>query len=199
MYDEIRFGREFFEMLVAVDAKIADAVAASGCGACGGPLHRGDYLRKPRGALLAAAGEEFVVRFSLCCGRDGCRQRATPPSLRFRGRRVYVGAAVVAASVVAIALRGVAAARARTGVPARTLGRWQVWWRGSFTATAVFVALASRLVPAIERAAIPASILERLDGDAVGRVRGLLEQLAPLTTASVSDGSRFVREAISPP
>jgi len=198
MYDEIRFGREFFEMLVAVDAKIAGAVAASGCGACGGPLHRGDYLRKPRGALLAAAGEAFVVRFSLCCGRDGCRQRATPPSLRFLGRRVYVGTAVVVASIVALALRGVAAARARTGVPARTLGRWLGWWRGSFTATAVFVALASRLVPAIDRATIPASILERLDGDALARVHRLLEQLAPLTTASVLDGSRFVREAISP-
>jgi hypothetical protein len=198
MFGEIEFGREFFELLQAVDAKIAAAVAASGCDACGGPLHRGDYLRKPRGALLAASGEEFVVRFSLCCGRDGCRQRATPPSLRFLGRRVYVGAVVVAASVVALALRGAtAAARARTGVPARTLGRWLAWWRGPFTATAVFVAIASRLVPAVARAEIPASILDRLHGDAFARVHRLLEQLAPLTTASVPDGSRFVRAAIS--
>ncbi|HEY4238044.1 MAG TPA: hypothetical protein VGM45_12015 [Gaiellaceae bacterium] len=198
MYDEVRFGREFFDMLVAVDARIAGEVAASGCCACGGRLHRGDYVRKPRGALLAAAGEEFVVRFSLCCEREGCRRRATPPSLRFLGRRVYVGAAVVVASVVALALRRLSAARRQTGVPARTLGRWLGWWRGSFTATAAFVAIASRLVPAIDQSTIPASILERLDGDALARVRRLLEQIAPLTTASVPDGSRFVREAISP-
>lgn len=198
MFDEIEFEREFFERLQAADAAITASVAASGCGACGGRLHRGDYRRKPRGALLAAAGEEFVVRFSLCCGREGCRQRATPPSLRFLGRRVYVGAAVIAASVVALAIRSAAAVRARTGVPTRTLRRWLAWWRGSFTATAVFIAIASRLVPAVDRAEIPASILERLDGATLARVRRLLEQVAPLTTTSVPDGARFVRGAISP-
>src|SRR5262245_34120147 len=100
MFDEIEFGREFFERLQAADAQIAANVAGAGCEACGGRLHRGDYRRKPRGAVLAAAGEEFVVRFSFCCARDGCRQRATPPSLRFLGRRVYLGAAVVGASIV---------------------------------------------------------------------------------------------------
>ena len=73
-------------------------VAAGRCLVCGGPLHRSDYARKPRGALMAAAGEEFVTRFSLCCGRDGCRKRATPPSLRFLGRRAYLGAVVIMAT-----------------------------------------------------------------------------------------------------
>src|SRR5271157_4368665 len=69
-----------------------------------GPLHRSDYDRKPRGALIAPAGEAFVRRFSLCCGREGCRKRATPPSLRFLGRRVYLGAVVLVASMLAQAL-----------------------------------------------------------------------------------------------
>ena len=41
------------------------------------------------------AAEAFSRRFSLCCGRDGCRHRATPPSVRFLGGRVYVGAVVI--------------------------------------------------------------------------------------------------------
>ena len=196
MFHELRLGREFFEQLVFVDAQIAAAVAAGGCQACGGPLHRGDYNRKPRGALFAAAGEAFVVRFSLCCGRDGCRQRATPPSVRFLGRRVYMGATMIAASVVALALRRARAARAATGVPARTLGRWLAWWRGPFTSTAVFVAIAARLV-AVDTGDLPRSILTRMSGHDVARVRCLLEHLAPLTTSSVSDGSRFLRALIS--
>ena len=50
---------------------------------------------------IAPAGEEFVRRFSLCCGREGCRKRATPPSLRFLGRRVYLCAVVLVASMFA--------------------------------------------------------------------------------------------------
>jgi hypothetical protein len=198
MFDQIEFGREFFEQLAVADAQIAAAVAAGGCEACGGRLHRGDYERKPRGALLAAAGEAFVVRFSLCCDREGCRQRATPPSLRFLGRRVYLGAAVIAGSVVALALRRASAARVATGVPGRTLCRWLSWWQGPFTLTGVFVAMAARLVPAVDVGDLPRAILERIEGDRLARVRRLLEQLAPLTTASVSDGSRFVRAAVSP-
>ncbi len=60
-------------------------MAAKGCPGCEGPLHRGDYERKPRGALVAAASEAFRVRHSLCCG--WCRRRALPPSVRFLGRR----------------------------------------------------------------------------------------------------------------
>jgi hypothetical protein len=198
MFDEIRFGRELFERLEAADAQITAVVAAAGCESCGGRLHRGDYERKPRGGLFAASGEAFVVRFSLCCDREGCRQRATPPSLRFLGRRVYVGATVIAASVIALALRRASLARSATGIPARTLGRWLSWWRGPFTASAVFVAIASRLVLRVDTTTLPRSILDRLDGDAVARVRCLLEQLAPLTTRSVRDGSRFVRAAVSP-
>ena len=101
MVDEVDLGREFFMLLEQHDEGVARRVAAGGCPKCDGPLHRGDYDRKPRGALIAPAGEKFVRRFSLCCGREGCRKRATPPSLRFLGRRVYLGAVVLVASMLA--------------------------------------------------------------------------------------------------
>ena len=193
MFDEVELGSEFFEGLTAIDAAITARVARAGCGFCGGPLHRGDYPRKPRGGRIAGAVDDFDRRYSLCCGREGCRRRSTPPSVRFLGRRVYVGAVVIIASVVALAAATASAARRATGIASRTLRRWLRWWRGPFVATPVFVAIAARLVPAVDRLRLPASILERLLGDEGVRVHGMLGWLAPLTTASVDDGARFVR------
>jgi len=113
MFDPIEFGREFFEKLTVVDATIAARVAASACSRCGGPLHVGNYLRKPRGGLLAAAGEDFALRFSLCCGREGCRRRTTPPSVRFLGRHPFRQAALHARD------RGMQARRSEADVKAR--------------------------------------------------------------------------------
>ncbi len=137
MFDRIELGIEFFEGL-----------------SCGGRGDRGagggrevPRLRRAassgrlppqtarRGSWLPDA-DGFTRRFSLCCGRDGCRHRATPPSVRFLGRRVYIGAVVIVASVAALAA---ASAQRVTGVPARTLRRWIRWWRGPFTTSAPFV------------------------------------------------------------
>lgn len=193
MFDQIEFGSEFFEALTAIDAAITARVGSEGCRFCGGPLHRGDYARKPRGGLVAAAAEAFARRFSLCCGREGCRRRATPPSVRFLGRRVYVGAVVVVASVVALAQKAAREIRRTTGIPARTTRRWLHWWRGPFVATAVFMEICGRLVPAVERTLLPTSVLERMNALPPVRVQKLLAWLAPLTTTSTLDGSRFVR------
>src|SRR5271170_1170305 len=157
MFDPFELRGEFFEGLVAIDEAIVERAAEEPCRDCGGPLHRGDYPRKPRGGQLAVAAESFGRRFSLCCGREGCRCRATPPSVRFLGRRVYVGALVIVASVVALAQTIASAARRATGVPARTTRRWLRWWRGPFVTTPVFVEICGRLVPAVERRSVPAS------------------------------------------
>ena len=196
MIDPIELGSDFFERLTEIDRAIVERAAEEPCGDCGGPLYRGDYARKPRGGLLAAAAEALGRRFSLCCGRDGCRHRATPPSVRFLGRRVYVGAVVVLASAVALAAATVGGAVGTTGVPARTMRRWRGWWQGRFTRSAPFVDLSGRLVPAPDRRQLPASLLERLGDDERAAITKLLAWLAPLTTASCPDGSRFLRGAM---
>jgi hypothetical protein len=192
MVEQVGLGREFFASLEGIDEKIMVLVAAGRCPVCGGPLHRSDYERKPRGALLAAAGEEFVMRFSLCCGREGCRKRATPPSLRFLGRRVYLGAVVLVASMFARMCAGAAEIRQVTGVPVRTTRRWLGWWCGPFVSTGVFIAVCAQLIGvAIEE--LPASIVLRLAGSPTEQVRAMLTLLAPLTTGTVSDWARFPR------
>jgi hypothetical protein len=80
MLPDLRLHLECFERLMAWDEELARQVAAARCPHCGGPLHQANYWRKPRGALLAEAGEAFRLRHSLCCGREGCRKRSLPPS-----------------------------------------------------------------------------------------------------------------------
>jgi hypothetical protein len=192
MFTQFDFGCEFFALLEQFDEASTRQVAAKGCPVCRGPLHRGDYDRKPRGGVIASAGEEFLRRFSLCCGREGCRKRAMPPSLRFLGRRVYLGVVVIVASMVAQAKA--AASKRLTGVPRRTTQRWIAWWQGPFLRTDVFLALRALLIGvAIEE--LPASIVLRFAGSATQQVRAMLEWLAPLTTSAVPERSRFVRDA----
>jgi hypothetical protein len=193
MFNRIELGIEFFEGLTAIDAAIVERAAAEKCRDCGGPLHRGDYPRKPRGGVVAEAAEACPRRFSLCCGRDGCRHRATPPSVRFLGRRAYVGAVVIVASAVALAAASARAAKRATGIAPRTARRWLRWWRGPFTMSAPFVELTARLLPSFSRSALPTSVLERLGGEPAVRITRLLVWLAPITTASTPDGSRLLR------
>jgi hypothetical protein len=194
MFDQIKLGREFFARLEEDDERVLREVAACGCPVCQGRLHRADYPRKPRGALIAPEGEVYVSRFSLCCAREGCRKRATPPSVRFLGRRVYLGAVVIVASMFARTLTGRTALRRVTGVPVRTTRRWLGWWRGAFVLTEVFASVRARLV-GVAVDALPASIVQRLVGSPAEKVRAMLALLAPLTTSSVPDGSRFLRGA----
>ena len=188
MFDQVELDREFFTALERADAEIAAAVGGDGCSRCGGRLHRGDYPRKPRGALCAAAGEALVVRFSFCCGRDGCRRRTTPPSLRFLRRRVYLEAVVLVASVIA-AIRGAGRGTGREiGVPPRTLTRWLAWWRGSFLETIEFVTLAASLALATTaaHASMPASLwLAPPSSSASETVGWLARRIATLTTTAV--------------
>lgn len=211
MLHDLRLGEEFFAMLWAADAEIAVRVAAAGCPHCGGPLYQANYERKPRGAGIAVAGEAFTLRHSLCCGRDGCRRRATPPSLRFLGRRVYLEAVVLLASVMAQFVAALRDVRALTRVPGRTLRRWGAWWRSAFPQSSTWFELRARFrPPPPDEAALPASLLVRLGADldqgelplSLGDVCQLAARLlAPATTLSVPDGSRFVRDigaAVSP-
>jgi hypothetical protein len=195
---------EFFSRLEILDQRIASAVAAERCQHCSGPLHRTDYERKPRGGLLGVAGESSTRRYSLCCGWVGCRKRALPPSLRFLGRRVYLEVVVVLACVWAQVVANTRAAVEGTGVPARTLKRWGTWWREIFPSTRTRLEMDARFVPPPpDVTLLPRSLVERVERDLAQSgltAEALMEAvmlrtalwLAPVTTNSVVEGSRFV-------
>jgi len=168
--------------LLACDADLADAARAERCGLCGGALHSACYPRKPRGRPCRL-GPEHDRRFSFCCAVDGCRSRATPPSLRFLGRKVYLAAIVV---LVAIMRHGVTTSRMErlsqaVGVDRRTVERWRAWWRKGFTATPFWQVARATFMPPIDHERLPASLLERFTGDAADRLVALLRFIGPVT------------------
>lgn len=118
--------------LTQVDAAEAETCRKAGCPRCGGVLHSARYPRKPYGLAVALRGD--VWRFSFCCA--ACRGRETPPSVRFFGRRFYVGALFLLVSALALGggVRLQTIAR-RLGVPVRTLKRWRRWWQETFPTT----------------------------------------------------------------
>ena len=118
-----------WDFLKQVDAAEAEAFREAGCPRCGGVLHSASYPRKPYG--LAPDLRDDVRRFSLCCSM--CRRRVKPPSVRFFGRRFYVGALFVLVSALSLAggVRLQTIAR-RWRVPSPTLRRWRRWWQERF-------------------------------------------------------------------
>ncbi|MGH9319443.1 MAG: hypothetical protein ACRD3V_06090 [Vicinamibacteria bacterium] len=108
----------------------------------------------------------------------------TPPSLRFLGRRVYLGAVVV---VVTAMVQGVTEKRSRRlwqiyGVSRRTLNRWRKWWCEQFVGTQLWTILRGRFVPEVNQRVLPWSLLERIEGqEAAERLLGMLRLLLPLT------------------
>ena len=216
MYHGFVADRKFCALLLTIDEAIAARVKALGCPWCSGRLDRADCPRKPRGGSIAAAGEEFDTRISLCCSREGCRKRVTPPSVRFLGRRVYLGVTVVVASAMAVADRTAAAIRAATGIAPRTVRRWLAWWRTTFVASPFYADASARFVPPVKKEALPASLVARFrqsrfsDSEAAptasvptgirGKVLATLSWLAPCTTESFAvpcrprgaNGARFL-------
>ena len=112
-------------LLEEVDRDLAAAIRVQGCVHCGvGKLHSAVIRRKPRGL---PEGASWDTRFSFCCDQEGCRRRATPPSVRFLGRKVYAGFVIV---LLAAMRHGLSSARVRTlrevtGASRRTLERWR--------------------------------------------------------------------------
>ena len=186
-------GVNFLAALSELDHQVAAQVQRAGCPHCGGRLDRADYGRKPRGGGLVREAEAWTKRLSLCCAREGCRRRSTPPSVRFLGRKVYVEVVVLLACIRAASLERRAVASA-TGVPTRTVRRWLSWWRTVFVASAFWKDARARLVPPVDEVRLPESLLERFPvGSAVLDVARFI---GSITTRTVSDGSRFLRSVM---
>ena len=170
---------KFFRLLQRIDQELAAQARAGGCLFCDGVLHCADYPRKPR-ACLVEVRDDFDRRFSFCCNR--CRKRCTAMSVRFLGRRVYLGLAVV---LVSARHAGQTPAAARTAealaIPIRTLERWRQWWQAQFPVTPLWQAQCARFMPPVATHRLPGELLERFTGAAHEALLRLLLFLTPLT------------------
>lgn len=181
----------FHALLLELDRQAEQRVRAAGCERCQGPLYVAHYPRKVRGVSEEAAeAGRYGQRLSLCCGREGCRKRSTPPSVRFDGRRIYAAIAVLLLSIGASERSELEdAAELVETEPAPswpTRSRWRSWWRSGLLQTAWFVALRGHFSGPVDAERSPASLLSMFGGGVVDQCRGLLCALSPLTTRSVS-------------
>ena len=192
MYAELLGDARVYDLLLRIDEDLAAQARAAGC-RCGGPLHSACYPRKPRGAPLAL-GEGYEWRQSFCCALEGCRRRTTPPSVRFLGRKVYLGAVVVLVSALR---QGPSPTRVRVlhelfGVGERTLRRWRRWWQKIFVGGSFWRAVRGRFMPAIAAEELPRAMAERFGARVAEGVCRLLSFLWPISTAScVLSGGGF--------
>lgn len=166
--------------LLGIDRDLAEAARAQGCVFCGGALHSADYSRKPRG------GPEWLPpgydrRLSLCCAK--CRRRTTPESVRFLGRRVFLGAVFVLVCAMrhGLSARRVTELRRQVGVSRRTLERWRRWWLSTFMTTSVWKAARGSFLPPVQAVDLPTSLLERLAGTLQEQLVAMLRLLQPLS------------------
>lgn len=186
----------FYLLLTYIDQDIAAEVRAGGC-SCGGVLHSACYPRKPRGVPRSLLGDDYTSRLSFCCAEDGCRRRCTPPSVRFLGRKAYLGTIVILLSALE---HGLSPRRRQRlidtlDISLQTLARWKRWWRKTVPATRVWQALRGQFMPPLD-GPLPDVLLGRLIGaDLPQRLCRVLVLLMPLTTTSCS---RYPRGIIDP-
>jgi hypothetical protein len=179
MYHDLPREASFWRFLFSVDQDLAEDARQKAC-PCGGRLHCANYPRKPRG-YSDSLPDEYRYRLSFCCDRDGCRKRVTPPSVRFLGRRVYLGAVVilVAAMRQGPSPRRVCELTRLFGADRRTIARWQVFWQEHLPETPFWKLARARLVPVVELSALPRSLMEAFfrHGDHNGEVHKAWEKL----------------------
>jgi hypothetical protein len=182
MYHVLLRDASFWDFLFRVDKELAAQARQQGC-SCGGRLHCANYPRNPRGGCEKLP-ESYGCRLSFCCDRDGCRKRTTPPSARFLGRKVFLGAVVV---LVAAMRQGPSPRRVRElsqlfDVDRRTIARWRDFWREHFPQTAFWKGKRGRFIR-LAIADLPRALLEAFIHRADSREdwRQLLEFLSPIT------------------
>ena len=127
--------------------------------------------------------EDYSKRLSFTCGR--CDKRATPESVRFFGRRVYV-------AVVLMLVSPPGASPGQTlcdllAIPERTVSRWRSWWSRDFVCTAFWQSMRERFAVPVVLERLPHSLLERFAGEmSADRMLQLLRFIAPLSTRAMA-------------
>lgn len=182
MYQSLIRDSRFFDLLLKLDEDHALETRRAGC-PCGGALHSARYERKPRGGP-AELGPRSTVRFSFCCATEGCRRRATPPSLRFLGRKVFFGVLVL---LVPVMRDGPTPERVNRvcetfAVSVRTVRRWCRFWRETFVTSRVWQAARGRFAGPVPEGALPGSLLGALseNSDPESRVVAALRLVSPI-------------------
>jgi hypothetical protein len=133
-----------------------------------------------------ALPDGYEKRLSYSCAVDGCRKRHTPPSTRFLGRRIYLGAVIVLATAMQQGPTRWRTNQLRSllDVSVQTLARWRVWWAEAFAESDFWRAARAAFSPPVAASAAPSSMLERFAGEPHEQLAALLRFVSPLSTTA---------------
>ena len=172
----------FHRVLLRFDEDLAREVRQRRCPDCGGALHAAPYPRKPRGTAVPLS-PEYCVRLSFGCAVEGCRHRATPPSLRFLGPKVYWATVVVLISAMRCGTTPtrVQLLKELVGVSRQTVLRWTVWWQQVLPQSPFWRVACGTFRSCMGLGELPQSLLDQFAGNVDEKLLALLRFLAPLT------------------
>ena len=147
--------------LLQIDRHLALEIRVKGCPHCGSVLHSANYPRVPKG-LSGLFNISHVVRFSFCCSSDECRRRITPPSVRFLGRKQYLGVLVL----LLCARRHLSqqpiseALRAHLRPHGKTVYRWLAWWQNIVPGTQFWTQAKGLIMPPLDTRTLCDDLME---------------------------------------
>lgn len=161
MLSEVLKNESLFSDLYKIDLAIAEQYRQKRCPFCKGPLHYANYPRKPRGEPDGLS-EEYFLRFSLCCGKEGCRRRLIPPSCRFLGRKVYWYAAIL--TIVSdwqskIQNMTISKLAREMMISRNTLKRWIHFFKNTFPVSFQWKRLRGRVSAIVKNAHLPGNLI----------------------------------------
>jgi hypothetical protein len=159
MLSELLKNKNLFYHLYTIDKNIAEQYRQMPCSYCGGALYFANYLRKPRGEPEGVS-EKCFIRFSLCCGTEGCRHRVMPPSCRFMGRKIYWHVVIlVILSDWHNKATNIFKLSKLFGISRNTIGRWIVFYQDIFPSNPQWQLIRGQVAASIKSNELPANLV----------------------------------------
>lgn len=162
MLSNLLHSTNLFHLLFFIDSELAAAKRSVGCLYCGGQLHQSNYMRQPRGGPTGLP-DEYCLRRSLCCGRDGCRRRNMPESCLFMGRRVYWRCVVLVATALMQRRgesRSIGQISGMIGASRKTIIRWIEYFTEAFGNSSEWLRIRGFMPTSVSNDSLPANFLE---------------------------------------
>ena len=162
MLSELLKKKSLFFHLYEIDKEIAEEYRNRPCPFCGGPLYFANYPRKPRGEPDGVP-EECFIRFSLCCGREGCRRRVMPPSCRFLGQKIYwypVILIIISNWQNQTEERSIFEMSKQSGISRNTITRWLSFFRGIFPSSPQWQSIRGQVSSSVKSDDLPGSLVK---------------------------------------
>ena len=156
---ELLKNKSLFYDLYTIDKDIAVQCRQMPCPFCGGTLHYANYFRKPRGEP-AGVDEKCFIRFSLCCGNEGCRHRIMPPSCRFMDRKVYWHVVIlIIISEYQNKETNIFKLSKLFTVSRNTIARWIIFFQDTFPSSPQWQRIRGQVTAFIKNNELPASLV----------------------------------------